>query len=355
MAVVVSTPNRDKEKEDGGTLGGARVSGPDDGPPSSLLEHSQNVVTEPDESVFEVTKCGCDCWYCPDCCERKGYNLRARLIPVLETFTDLMMITLTIDPELFESPREAYLWVKKKRGISRLMRELDQHGHLHTRRYFYVIEFQQETEQAHFHVLVDAVRIPKSAIDSAWSKLRPTAAGPIAQNRPPFGMTRFSVPKFDDGALHAARYATKYLVKSPEAGWPLWVLGMGTDARLPRYQSSRKFWNNPPSEHVSTGKTRELIPRTYGQRITECGTASNVFESTELINELSGEVQPQRIWRGRIELSIDHLAELADDLEAKRPRLTMRAANGRDLLKKLRKAVGQPIRVICGASLGGAT
>ena len=322
---------------------------------SSLLEHSQNVVTEPDGSIFEVTKCGCDCWYCPDCCERKGFNLRARLIPVLETFTALMMLTLTIDPELFDSPRDAYLWVKQKRGISRLMRDLDRRGHLYTRRYFYVVEFQHETEQAHFHLLVDAARIPKPAIDSAWSKLRPTTAGPTAQNRPPFGMTRFSVSKFDGGALHAARYATKYLVKPPKSGWPSWVLGMGSETRLPRYQSSRGFWNKPPTTHVATGKTRNLVPRTYGQRITECGTASDVFESTESIDEITGEVRPARTWRGRIGLPSDRLAELAGDLEAKRPRLTLRAASGGDLVRQLQKAAGEPIRVLSGVRLGGTS
>jgi hypothetical protein len=322
--------------------------------PSTLLEHSQNVVTAPDLAEFEISKCGCDCWYCPDCCERKGYNLRARLVPVLETFTGLMMLTLTIDPQLFPTPRAAYLWVKRKRGISRLMRELDRRGHLHSRRYFYVVEFQRETEQAHFHVLVDATRIPKPAIDAAWSRLRPPTAGPPAPNRPAFGMTRFSVPRFEGGAVHAARYATKYLVKAPESGWPDWVLAMGARVRVPRYQSSRGFWCLPPRPKASTGKPRALVRVSYAQRIAECGTACNVFEKTETINEVTGEVRPRLLWRGRIDLPELNLRRLSPHTGHARPRFRVAAATPGQLLQALRAATGIPVRVISGLHAGGA-
>ncbi len=354
MAVVVSTPNGNQDGEGGGTTAGTRVSGSGVRPTTSLLEHSQNVVTPEDHRVFEIAKCGCDCWYCSDCCERKGYNLRARLIPVLETFTGLMMLTLTIDPQLFATPQAAYLWVKRERGISRLMRELDRGGHLHSRRYFYVVEFQRETEQAHFHVLVDASRIPKAAIDTAWDRLRPPTAGPPAPNRPGFGMTRFSVPRFEGGPVHAARYATKYLAKVPEHGWPAWVLAMGAEIRVPRYQTSHGFWNLPRRPATSTGRTRKLARVSYAQRTRECGMFCNVFEHAESINEETGEVRPGRLWRGRINLPAEDLHRIAPQGEKGRPRLRIAARTVGEMLQTLRAVAGMPIGVISGMRMGAS-
>ncbi len=352
MAVVVCVPNGDENRDrpSGGGAEGARPGGTPAASPQpspSLLEHSQNVVTDPDVQTYELAKCGCDCWYCPDCCERKGYNLRAELIPVLETFTGLMMLTLTIDPELFPSPRDAYLYVREKRGISRLMRELDRGGHLHSRRYFYVIECQRETEQVHYHVLVDATRIPKPAIDAAWSKLRPKDAGPPAPNRPAFGMTRFSVRKFEGGAEHAGRYATKYLVKTPEHGWPAWVMAMGREHRLPRYSASRGFWNRESVPSVPSGKTRDTQPRTYGDRVAECGTSCNVFESKEGIDTETGEVRMRLFWKARVGVGEDVL-EIISPTGQKRPRATIRASGVRACVEAVQLAAGHPVAVLAG-------
>lgn len=338
---------------DGAAAGSEAAQAARSGLPTSL-EHSQNVVTDEEGGalrVFELAKCGCDCWYCPDCCERKGYNLRAELIAVLRTFTGLMMLTLTVDPTLFPSPRDAYLYVRDQRAISRLMRELCRRGHLHSPRYFYVVEFQQETEQAHFHVLVDATHIPKSAIDEAWSRLRPKWAGPVAANRPAFGMTRFSRPRFDGGPAHAGRYATKYLVKSPERGWPSWVMTMGNGARVPRYQTSRGFWNRPAKLSKATGKKRTSDPRTYAQRVSECGTFSNLFESLETVDESTGEVQRGVRWLARLGLPESAIEPIAGALGCKGRRLTLMATHIGACIKALQAAAGHPISAVSGAGV----
>ena len=321
--------------------------------PSSLLEHSQNVVMgEEGEKTYEVAKCGCDCWYCPDCCERKGYNRRAELIPILESFTNAMMLTLTVDPELFDSPQEAYLYIRDQRAISRLMRELDEAGYLHTRRYFYVVEFQTQTEQAHFHVLVDATRIPKEAIDRAWSRMRPQDAGPQAPNRPAFGMTRFSVPKFDGGPAHAARYATKYLVKTPEDGWPAWVMSMGVEHRVPRYGTSRGFWEREPQPSNPTGKKRKLNPRTYAMKVADCGIHSNLFEVLEYIDVETGELTHRYQWLARLGVDEALLALVGPEVESGRCRLTLQASNVRSALQLVQNAAGHPVQVISGLGAG---
>jgi hypothetical protein len=314
------------------------------------LEYSQNVVT--DGQQFEIARCGCDCWYCGDCCKRKGYNLRAELIPALGRFKGLMMLTLTVDPGLFECARAAYLYVREQRAISRLMQDLHRGEHLHSRRYFYVVEFQRSTEHAHFHVLIDASFVPKPAIDASWSKLRPSGAPPVAANRPTFGMTRFSVSRFKGGAEHAGRYATKYLTKVPEYGWPAWVLSMGGKTRLPRYGTSRGFWGRDRKKSNPTGKTRESKAYTYADRIAECGTSCNVFECRSRVDQATGELLPSRNWLLRVGVELSRLVGLAGEPIGPR-RIRLKARDLAQCIGDIQSAAGHPVRVLARAAAPG--
>ncbi|MEW4454170.1 hypothetical protein AB1L30_15965 [Bremerella sp. JC817] len=167
-------------------------------------------------------------------------DLRRRLKAVLQTFEAVQMWTFTVDPLLFSSPRQAWDYLKEKRCISRLMRSLRNGGYLLSDRYFYVVEWQKETEMVHFHVLVEARHIPIERVRYEWSKFRPDWAGPQEPNRPAFGTVRFTKTKPFVSMEHAANYATKYLTKTPEHGFPSWVLDSQTYMR--RYQTSRYFW-----------------------------------------------------------------------------------------------------------------
>lgn len=319
--------------------------------PAYLLEHSQNVVTDIEddpEHFFEVAPCGCDCWYCPRCCIAKGYRLRSELIPVLETFRGLMMVTLTIDPELFESPKRAYLHVREKRAISRLVGAIDQAGYLFSHRYFCVVEFQQHTEQPHFHLLLDSNFVPKIQIDATWSRFRPKSAGPVKANRPQFGMTRFSMPNFEGGAVHAARYATKYLVKTPDYGYPGWVMAMGSEMRVPRYSTSRGFWGREPKPANPNPKPREMTRRSYAEKVQDCGETCNVFESTEEVDRETGEVTRHKAWRGRVDLSADQLRQVLEEESEGRRRLRVIAENAPSMVDALQAAAGLPVEVVSG-------
>lgn len=215
-----------------------KTSGANSGRASSPPEQSGEVL-------YEVVKCRCKCWYCLDCCESMGIGLQRRITPIVENhFQSVMMLTLTIDPTLFKTPREALEYVKEKNAISELMRTLRNAGVLHSNRWFYVVEFQKDTEQAHWHILCDASYIPKELIQDRWDKFRPEWAGPKPDNRPGLGMVRFSAPKFKS-KIHAVRYATKYLTKRPEHGFPDWVLDC--EKYVHRYSVSRGrygFWSN---------------------------------------------------------------------------------------------------------------
>ena len=314
----------------------------------SSLEYSQNVVTDEDGSKrYVVARCGCDCWYCKECCEVKGYNLRARLIPALQAFKGLMMLTLTVDPELLPSPQAAYLHVRKRRAISRLMQDLDRAGWLHSRRYFYVVEFQKDTLQTHFHVLIDATFVPKDAIEESWGKNRPRSAGPVLDNRPPFGIVRFSQRKFSGGPVHAGRYASKYLVKVPDYGWPPWVMSMGVIQRVPRYGTSRRFWGTSGRPRATTDpRASRAAGLPYKQRIAECGAASNVFVRVERVDHGTGEVTECSRWLGRVDLDLRDVPALGTALGIRNRRREVRAGGLRECVAALVEAAGRPVRFI---------
>lgn len=209
------------------------------------------------DDQWEVRACRCKCWYCPGCCEVMGRRLVGRLIPVLETFQGLMMLTLTIDPKLFDGPEAAYRYVRDKRAVAELVRALHRRGVLHSKRYFYVIEWQRQTEMPHFHVLVDATFIPFELLCDLWGRNRPEGAPPVVGNVPEFGHVRISKPRFHS-PQHAARYACKYLKKYPPQGYPEWVRKYAGQIR--RFQHSRGLLPVPPRR-----APEPLGPKVHGQ------------------------------------------------------------------------------------------
>ena len=295
---------------------------------SLLLEHVGNTVTHPVNEYgdrFEVAKKRCKCAFCPECSKIMGYNLRKKLFPILETFSGLIMLTFTVDPTLFPNPRTAYLYMREKRCIAKTLRDLFRWGHLCSRRYFCVVEWQKDTEQAHFHVLVDAQFIPWGELLRSWSKHRPESAGPVVGDRPTFGTVHFKKDPFA-GPAHAARYVTKYLTKTPEHGFPEWVLKLGEETRIRRYSGSRRLFGNPPKKHDQAGKKRESKPRTYAERIQACGSSMNVFEIRESVDRETGEIQTTRTWAGELQADANRVLErLFDPGEPRRSRRSLLA------------------------------
>ena len=258
---------------------------------------------------------------------QQGLKLRERLIPVLATFKGLIMLSLTVDPELFPDPKTAYLYTMDKRCLSVLAQDLHRQNHLCTRRYFYVVEWQQNTEQAHYHVLYDAVFIPWDDALRAWDKNRPQEAGPIIGNRPAYGTVTFSAPKFAN-PLHAARYATKYLTKVPEYGFPAWVLDMGADRRIRRYSANRGFWGTPSKPKTEPKTTRKNSRKSYTEKIARCGDSVNLFENVELINPITGEITKHKLWIGQLDAPAkDVLDNLFDPGNPERNRRSLMASS----------------------------
>jgi len=316
---------------------------------TNLLELYPNSVTKPVNehgASYEIAKCKCDCWFCPECCLSMGLKLRKRLIPILETFDGLFMVSLTIDPLLFPDPKTAYFYTMDKRCISVTTQDLYRANYLITRRYFYVVEWQEHTEQAHFHILYDSRYIPIQAIYYSWSKHRPATAGEIIENRPAFGTVFFSVPKFAS-PTHAALYATKYLIKTPDYGYPQWLLDTGKDRRIRRYSTSRGFWNEPSKMRSESKNTRKNKQLTYSDRISKCGDSIHLFGIEDCIDKKTGEINPKPVWIGTLKASCSETIEkLSDPGNQKRTRRSLMAESPKEALAILNNVTGRNIEFI---------
>jgi len=311
-----------------------------------LLEPTYNSVTDA-EKGFEVSRHRCRSWFCPECCRGLGLKLRERLLPILETFAGLQMWTFTVDPTLFASPREAYEYMQDRRCIARTIQDLFRWGFLKSRRFFCVVEWQKHTEQAHYHVLLDTTYVPWHAVLRSWDKHRPSTAGPVAGGRPAFGTVIFSPQKTQfRTALHAARYATKYLTKTPEHGFPLWVLQYGKTRRIRRYSTSRGFWGESDDDDgpVASGKPRERTDVTYAERVSKCGRSVDVYESRVKLDVETGEITTTRAWIGEIAAdSAVVLAGLPDDGTGRRNRRRVLGETLADVVAQIEAATGRPV------------
>jgi hypothetical protein len=276
-------------------------------------------------------------------------ELRLRLQPVLETFTGMMMVTLTVDPTLFETPRDAYEYMRERRCVARTIRDLYRWGYLHSQRYFYAVEWQKETQQAHFHVLLDASYVPFSRLLESWSKHRPPGAGDVFGDRPAFGTVFISVSKFEGGAVHAARYVTKYLIKPPEYGFPPWVMQLGAETRVRRYSTSRGFWGEETERSVAL-EEREMKHRSYGERVESCGSTMDIFESRTQVDGSTGEVRFEPAWVGEIAVPAKVLRRLHEKRgeEASERACEIPATDLAGLVSEIENVLGRPIEWVRG-------
>ena len=271
----------------------ANAAGPGRCPPpaaAALLELVAYRVTKGQGGqvgVYEIAGCHCGCWFCADCCKWKGLDLRRDLIPILETFSGLMMLTFTVDPSLFATPAAAYAYMMKRRCIARTIQDMHRQGFLAFRGVTSAWwNGRRRRSKCTSMFLVDATRIPWDNLLASWSKHRPASGGPVVGDRPAFGTVLFSKRDFAGGPAHAARYATKYLVKVPEQGFPAWVLALGAGRRVRRYSTSRGFWNQPAKVSRKTYRKRQLTRLSYGDASSGAGKAPTSSRSSARAEKL---------------------------------------------------------------------
>ncbi len=299
--------------------------------PAPYFTLSKNTVDDESYTVigekYRVHAVGCKSRFCPVCSKRLGVKLRQQLIPVLQTFQGLMMLTLTVDPKLFASPEIAYRYVRDKRAVAELVRALYKAGHVKSRRYFYVVEWQKNTQMAHFHLLVESNRVPFDDLAAFWGRNRPKSAPPRQGSEPEFGHVRFSKATFAS-AEHAASYATKYLTKLPEQGYPQWVLDFKGQIRM--FATSRDFFprgkrgsgieRGGPGDEGDThkaecfcrecrGKDRRELS-TPGDRLRRCGTRAVLIVRQELMNEQGEVIESPPLFIRCLDVSFSEAHEL---------------------------------------------
>jgi hypothetical protein len=274
-------------------------------PPKPKPEKPPRVPAAIDSGI-ELIGAKCRCRFCPKCCIRLGIALKDRLNRGLVHFGSLLMITLTVDPKLYPNPEACLRDVRDRRCVAKLVKKLHELGHLRSRRWAFVLEFQRNTEMPHWHLLVEADFIPFDDLKSVWNAFRPKGAPPVEGNAPGFGTCRISKSHFS-GPSHAANYVTKYLTKMPANGWPEWVLDFKGQIRL--FSTSRDFF----TASEGTKPTRENKPkqqepkrqcRTVRERTGSCGDEATLMQRVRVVDE-SGNVTERRLFLGTLTMSMD--------------------------------------------------
>jgi hypothetical protein len=289
-------------------------------------------------SEYRIRPCRCRRWFCRYCGPRLGQALRQNLIARLRKFKQVFGITLTVDGKLFADPQNTWSYVMEERLIWRLVRDLSRRGYLNSPVYFWVVEFQKETEQPHWHLLLDAEYIPFGEIVEIWSRFRPDSATPCAQKitaenyrgeAPAFGSVQFTP---SDDSDSAASYATKYLVKYPKKGYPHWVLDRF--GRMPRFGHSHGFFPKRnghdgmcfcdecrgEAEAKATKQAREKpsasstlrrprLAKTIRQRLEQCGKSCTIVSVSRVQLSDGTIVDGKAKYDGKLELSFQEACE----------------------------------------------
>ncbi len=327
---------------------------------SSYLEQSRESVTVERKVVgkewLEVRACGCGSWFCERCCLSKGIRLKERLKSKLVEFTGLMMLTFTLDPELFPGgPREAYEYVTCRRCVSVAMQRLDRWKLIHSRRFLTVIEWQKNG-WPHWHVLVDATRIPFDKLREAWNRNWKGWEARVALGRPGFGSVRFSAERLE--RERAAGYVTAYLTKVPPHGFPSWVLACSS-RRVHRFQPSRGFWDGGSVSMADEGdeaeegavdgsavdgvveKVEKLgLVRTVAEVVSACGSRSVALRAREVVDERTGEVAVVRDFLFDVPMPVAELSRFVGGyVQARASVIEFAELHGS--LDRVREAVGR--------------
>lgn len=250
-----------------------------------------NDNAEPDEELFRAIALKCKSWLCSECRLVKGLKLRKRFLEKAEFFKDPKIYTITVCRDWFSSPEKAYSYVMEQKFIARLLTK-----EMKVRNWIWVLEAQEENGEGwpHWHILIDVSKLPP-----IWYK---PETKETSKKRPSDIKGWIYVPHFFDlnkvhrllrkwkigeqcklserkenfdSPQHAINYITKYLIKTPERGFPEWMLN---HPRLRFYQPSYDVGSlsvEEKKEKTSSAKakepTRHYERRMPVERIAECG------------------------------------------------------------------------------------
>ncbi|MEM1210766.1 MAG: hypothetical protein AAGI68_00560 [Planctomycetota bacterium] len=208
----------------------------------------------------------------------------------LDLFPRPALFTLTIDRQNFSGPIDAFLVVTSEGYIRRLMRLLEVDA------WAWTLELQMNSGDGwpHWHIVLN---LPRGGLDlpRAWRLWRDKwELGGLDLQR-----------KRTNDARHAMLYATKYLTKYPEAGFPEWVLTF--DRRI-RWVSccrsvGRLVADQEPTAESSkvTADQAESLPRQHRSlavRMADCG------QTVDFMREYDSGDETSREFFGRMPLDV---------------------------------------------------
>jgi hypothetical protein len=143
---------------------------------SSLEPPSFNTNSTVASDRVVVAPCRCRSWHCTKCQRRLGEELLRRCVPAIANFKNILMLTLTLNRDLFPDAQSAYGYLKSRRCVGEVMRKLYRSKHpqirMHSKKYLQVLEWQADG-WPHFHLAVDASYIPFEELSRLWNSLAP--------------------------------------------------------------------------------------------------------------------------------------------------------------------------------------
>ncbi len=301
---------------------------------NKFLEENRN-KEKSDNIFYKAIEVKCKSWLCKKCRVHKGLRIREKFIAKSNLFESPRLYTITINREWFDSPADAYNYVMQKKFLARLLTK-----EMNVRRWIWVLEPQENNGDGwpHWHILIDVADLPGMWYNKETKKAQ--------ENKPQYKAGWCYVPHFFDlnkvhrllrkwkigeqckltvkrdnfcNPLHAIRYITKYLIKTPERGFPPWMLKY---SRLRFVQASRDIGSlggqkyKPPEKKDDEG---EYEPRRKSrrpvERIAECAKQI-IFSSYD--PDLDKSVFTEPIWGLRKSIEIAPGAVSVEDFDFKR-------------------------------------
>lgn len=149
----------------------------------------------PDEMSYVIAELPCQNWSCRPCAERKIRRLAALTRDAKPT----RMLTLTVDPGRWKSPRDAFDGTRRQ--VNELLKKL--------RTKFGEIEYLRVTELTkkgfpHYHLLLRSGFIPHAVVKKLWNELTGATIVDLRQVKESF---------------RAYHYLVKYLSKLHKIEW----------------------------------------------------------------------------------------------------------------------------------------
>lgn len=197
----------------------------------------------------------CNNIFCPNCMPSKAVRRRRQLHHIVKTWQGVAMIVLTVDQNRFSTPLEAYLELRKDK-IPEMVKRLYELGSLHSRKWFWQLEFQ-ENGWPHWNLVVETNKLMelKSIVKAKWK----------------YGITYVSLKPYP------REQTINYAIKSkPSHPFPEWILNYLGQVRL--FSRSRKLLpsNSPPRNPTGAIRSGAREPVSAAHRISQCKTETDV-------------------------------------------------------------------------------